>query len=168
MIEAAALVVFPMLMAFSAFSDLLTMTIPNRVSIALVVVFAVLAVSLQMPLATVALHLSCALAMLALTFVFFHFRWMGGGDAKLASATALWLGWDNLLDYWLIASIAGAALTLAIMELRRRELPSRLARLPFVARLGDASVGAPYGIALAIAGVLIYPRSSVWTQLAGV
>ncbi|PWB81746.1 MAG: peptidase [Methylocystaceae bacterium] len=167
MIEVAALVVFPMLMAFSAFSDLLTMTIPNRVSLALVVVFAVLAVSLQMPLAIVASHASCALAMLIATFVLFHFRLMGGGDAKLAAATALWLGWENLFDYWFVASLAGGVLTLAILELRRRELPTALSNSRFLTRLGDKSVGAPYGIALAVAGLSVYPQSGVWTRLAG-
>lgn len=167
MIEAAALVVFPILMVFSAFADLLTMTIPNRVSLALVAVFALLAIYLQMPLAAVASHVSCGLAMLLATFVMFHFRVIGGGDAKLAAATALWLGWEYLLDYGLVASLAGGALTLAILELRRQGLPSSLSKLRFLARLSETGAGVPYGIALAVAGLLVYPQTSVWTLLSG-
>ena len=45
--------------------------------------------------------------MLAVTFVFFARGWIGGGDAKLAAATALWLGFDYLMPYLLYASIFG-------------------------------------------------------------
>ena len=43
---------------------------------------------------------------------------IGGGDAKLAAATALWLGFEGLGDYLLVASIFGGALTLAILAAR--------------------------------------------------
>ncbi len=95
-LETATLVLFPGLMIFAAFSDLFTMTISNRVSIALVAIFCVLALALHMPLASFGLHLACGLAVLVCTFGLFAFGWIGGGDAKLASATALWLGWDHL------------------------------------------------------------------------
>ncbi|MBI1868796.1 MAG: prepilin peptidase [Methylocystis sp.] len=168
MIAAAAFVVFPMLMAFSAFADLFTMTIPNRVSLLLIGVFAALVVYLHMPWEAVALHVSCSLAVLLLTFVMFYFGWIGGGDAKLAATTALWLGWDNLLDYGLIASLIGGALTLAILAVRSVSMPQSLLSLKFVARLCEKDGGVPYGIALAMAGLLVYPHTSVWTSLAGV
>ena len=43
MIVAAILLVFPLCLVFAAISDLLTMTIPNRVSLILMISFAVLA-----------------------------------------------------------------------------------------------------------------------------
>ena len=52
MLEVAALVFFPALMAYAAASDLLTMTISNRVSIALVVGFAGVALACGMPAKT--------------------------------------------------------------------------------------------------------------------
>jgi prepilin peptidase CpaA len=167
MIEAVALVLFPILMAFSAFSDLLTMTIPNRVSLALVGGFALLALYLHMPPPDVVSHLACGVAILAATFVMFHLGWIGGGDAKLAAATALWLGWDQLLDFALIAALAGGALTLAILELRRLA-PASVARSPYFAHLLEKTGGVPYGVALAIGGLVVYPQSRVWTLLAGV
>ena len=36
MLDSVALIVFPLLMIFAAFSDLFTMTIPNRVSLLLI------------------------------------------------------------------------------------------------------------------------------------
>lgn len=167
MIEAVALVVFPTLMVFSAFSDLFTLTIPNRVSVLLVIIFFALAAYLQLPWRELASHVSCGLAMLALTFAMFQFGWIGGGDAKLASASALWLGWGLLLDYGLVASIAGGVLTLIIIELRRRDLPRALLSIGFVAQLAEKANGVPYGIALAIAGLLVYPHSGLWAKLGG-
>lgn len=167
MIEAFALIVFPTLMVFAAFSDLFTMTIPNRVSAVLVLFYFFLAAYLPIPWQALGLHVSCGLAMLALTFVLFQFGWVGGGDAKLASATALWLGWEHLLDYGLIASIAGGVLTVIIIELRRHDLPGKILSVGFIARLAEKSNGVPYGIALAIAGLLVYPQTGVWAKLGG-
>jgi prepilin peptidase CpaA len=167
MIEALALIVFPAMMLFAAFSDLFTMTIPNRVSLFLVFVYFALAVYMPLPWETLALHVSCGLAVLALTFVLFQFGWVGGGDAKLASATALWVGWENLLDYGVIASVAGGFLTVLIIAMRWNDLPKRLLAIDFVARLAEKTNGVPYGIALAIAGLLIYPQTGVFTKLAG-
>lgn len=167
MIESAALIVFPAAMVFAAFSDLFTMTIPNRVSLILVVVYFALAAYIPLSWNVIATHVSCGLAVLALTFVLFQRGWVGGGDAKLASATALWLGWENLLDYGLVASIAGGVLTLVILMMRWNELPSRLLSVKFIARLAEKTNGVPYGIALAIAGLLIYPQTGLWSRLGG-
>ena len=40
--------------------------------------------------------------------------WIGGGDAKLAAVTVLWLGLGHLADYLVYASLLGGALTIAI------------------------------------------------------
>lgn len=167
MIEAVALIVFPLLMAFSAFADLFTMTIPNRVSLVLVAGYFALAAYVPVPLETVAWHVTCGLSILALTFVLFSLGWIGGGDAKLAASTALWFGWEHLLDYGLAASLIGGVITLIVLEMRRRELPKSWLSLGFVARLAEKNGGVPYGIALAIAGLLIYPHTLMWERLGG-
>ena len=164
MIEVAVMVFFPVLMAFSACSDLFTMTISNRVSIALVVGFFPLAFILGVPSMTVLSHLSCGAAVLVLTFCFFSFGWVGGGDAKLAAATAIWLGWENLMEYGLVAAIFGGVLTLALIAVRRWPLPGALMRRAWIARLHDEKSGIPYGIALAAAGLVLYPHTQVWMR----
>jgi len=116
-LAAATLLFFPALMIFAAFSDLFTMTISNRISIALVVTFFLLAFAFRLPMEAIGQHALCAAAVLALTFLFFNLHWIGGGDAKLAAATALWLGFDHLFDYGVYAALFGGALTLAILLL---------------------------------------------------
>lgn len=159
-----ALFFFPALMAYAASSDLLTMKISNKVSIALVIGYLAFAIILGVPFSTIALHLSCGVAMLVITFAMFCFGWMGGGDAKLASATSVWLGWSLVVEYGLAASVLGGFLTLGLVYARGWPLPPRLMRHAWITRLHDSKTGIPYGIALALAGLIIYPASEVWRE----
>jgi prepilin peptidase CpaA len=161
------LVLFPALMAFSASSDLFSMKISNRVSIALALAYPLLAYCVGVPPAAIAMNIACGFAVLILTFVMFTRGWIGGGDAKLAAATVPWLGWALLLDYSLLTSVLGGALTLGIVLTRRTPLPSWAARLDWVARLHHPDNGVPYGIALAAAGLALYPSSQIWRAATG-
>ena len=122
------LLLFPALMAFAASSDLLTMTISNRLSLALAGGFFLLMIVTGMSLHAAGMHVAAAAIVLVVAFVFFSQGWIGGGDAKLAAATALWFGFDYLLDYLIYASLFGGALTLAIIQFRKIPLPAMLAR----------------------------------------
>jgi prepilin peptidase CpaA len=111
-----AFIVFPVGMAFGAASDLLTMTIPNRLTLALAAAFLALAPFTGMDLATFGYHLAAAALVLAVAFTCFAFGWIGGGDAKLAAVIALWIGWSNALDFMLLASLLGGGLTLLVLS----------------------------------------------------
>src|SRR5882724_10573450 len=161
--DAVRLLLFPSLMAFAASSDVFTMTISNRVTLILVAGFFALALYTGMNLQTVMWHAGAALAVLTVAFVFFARGWIGGGDAKLAAATALWLGFDHLMPYLLYASIFGGILTLAMIRFRLMPLPATLAEQDWVKRLHRLDGGVPYGIALAAAALLIYPDTA-WMQ----
>ena len=156
MVDAIRLLLFPALMAFAASSDLLTMTISNRVSLILAGSFFVLAVWSGMPLPTIGMHVAAGLTVLVVTFIFFARGWIGGGDAKLAAATALWLGFEQLLNYLTIASLLGGVLTLMIMRFRLMPLPALLANHEWAKRLHRMDAGVPYGIALAVAALWVY------------
>ena len=147
MTDTARLLLFPAMMAFAASSDLFTMTISNRVSLILVGGFFALAFWSGMSPNDVLSHVGAAFSVLAVTFVFFARGWIGGGDAKLAAATALWLGFDHLMEYLLYASIFGGILTLAMIRFRLMPLPDAIARQDWVKRLHKLDGGVPYGIA---------------------
>jgi prepilin peptidase CpaA len=51
-------------------------------------------------------------------------------------------------------------LTLVILQARRWPLPAVLARQPWIARLHAIETGIPYGIALAVAGLIVYPETA--------
>jgi len=162
----AILMVFPAGMALAASMDLLTMTIPNRLCLALAIGYCALAAVFHVPFQDVLVNLSCGAAVLALTFGLFSMGWIGGGDAKLAAATALWFGWGSLLNYGLTSAVYGGALTLAIILGRRVNLPAWLAGQAWIARLRNPMSGVPYGIALAAAGLVVYPQTAIWQTLA--
>src|SRR3954465_3949015 len=151
------LLLFPALMAFAAASDLFTMTISNRVSLALVGGFLGLAVLGGMGLADIMAPGAVGAAIVAVAFACFAFGWIGGGDAKIAAAAALWFGFAHLLDYLLYASLFGGALTLALLQFRQWPLPYSLAGQAWLLKLHAKETGIPYGIALAIGALMIYP-----------
>jgi prepilin peptidase CpaA len=163
--QAIGLTLFPATMAFAASSDLFTMTIANRVSLILVGGFFVLAVLTGMSPAAIGWHLGAGAVLLVVGFGLFSFGWVGGGDAKLAAATALWFGFAHLLDYLLYASIFGGALTLVLIQFRMLPLPQALARREWIERLHRSGGGVPYGIALAAAALLVYPHTEWMTAL---
>jgi prepilin peptidase CpaA len=161
MIEAAILIIFPFAMAFAGVSDLLSMTIQNRVSLILIVSFAVLAPLTGMPWDLYGMHLVAGAAVLAATFTLFAFGTMGGGDAKLMSATAVWLGWNpGLVEYLLTMSVLGGLLTIAILNYRNSHfVVAYTSRFEFMRRLARKEEGVPYGVALGLAGLMTFPAS---------
>jgi prepilin peptidase CpaA len=167
LIDVIRLLLFPALMAFAASSDLLTMTISNRLSLALAGGFLLLTIATGMSLATVGLHLAAGALVLVICFGFFSAGWIGGGDAKLAAATALWFGFDYLLVYLLYASLFGGVLTLLLIQFRKLPLPAPLARQTWILRLHETGGAVPYGIALAAAALLVYPKTG-WMPASGI
>jgi prepilin peptidase CpaA len=158
-LDLARLLLFPALMAFAAASDLFTMTISNRVSLALAAGFVVLAIASGMGVSEILLHLGAGAAVLVASFVCFSFGWIGGGDAKVAAAAALWFGFGHLLHYLVYASMFGGALTLLLLQFRQWPLPYALAGQPWLLKLHAKESGIPYGIALAVGALVIYPET---------
>ena len=160
-----AMLFFPFAMALAASSDLLTMRISNKLVLLLVAGFFVVAIAINLPLQQLAMHVLCAMAVLVVGFIFFAMRWIGGGDAKLAAATTLWLGFGLTPTFVIYAGVLGGALTLMILALRGLPLTPFIARYVWLERLHDRKAGVPYGIALAIAGMLVYSNSVIFQQL---
>jgi|SRR5579862_461206 prepilin peptidase CpaA len=159
------LTLFPVMMAFAAWSDLFTMTISNRVSLILIGGFVLLAVMSGMSATDMLLHVGAGASVLIVSFVLFSFGWIGGGDAKLAAATALWFGFNHLFDYLIYSSILGGVLTLLLIQFRMLPLPHVLVGRDWIERLHRRGGGIPYGIALAAAALLVYPHTEWMTKL---
>jgi prepilin peptidase CpaA len=155
-------------MVYAAFSDLFTMTISNLISLALICLFVPLGIVSGLAAAEIIWHLATGALILATGFALFARGWIGGGDAKLAAATAAWLGIDQLGEYVLVASLLGGGLTILVLTLRRWPVLARVIKQAWVKRLHQPGMGVPYGIALAIAGLLLYPGSAIWLAAAAV
>jgi prepilin peptidase CpaA len=165
MLANLALLFFPFAMALAASSDLLTMRISNKLVIVLALGFLAVALLAGLPLEQILMHLACAALVLVVAFGMFALRWIGGGDAKLAAATTLWLGFGLTLPYLVYTALLGGVLTLAILALRRLPLGTFLTSTPWLARLHDRKQGVPYGIAMAFAGLLTYTSTPIFERL---
>lgn len=161
-----ALFFFPVAMAIAASSDLFTMRISNKLVLLLTVAFFIVAIAINLPLQQFAMHVLCALIVLAVAFGLFALRLIGGGDAKLAAATTLWLGFGMTLPYLAYAALFGGVLTILILVVRGMPLNPALASMGWLARLHNKRAGIPYGIALAIAGITVYSNSAIFERLA--
>jgi prepilin peptidase CpaA len=158
-IDIARLTIFPALMAFAAASDLFTMTISNRVSLLLVAGFFALALFGGLGLQDILSHIGAGLTVLTVAFGCFAMGWVGGGDAKVAAAAGLWFGFGHLLEYLVYASLFGGALTLLLLQFRAWPLPYSLGDQSWLLRLHHKDSGIPYGIALALGALMIYPQT---------
>lgn len=163
---AFALAPFPILMVIAAFYDLITFRIPNWISVVLAAGFLLLSLTAGLSWQLIGLHLVIALGVLFVAFVFFALRWMGGGDAKLVAATALWFGATGGPTYLMAAAICGGVLTLGLLLARVSDLKLMVAHIVWLDQLLDKSRGIPYGIALAAAGLLVYPQSPIYLHFA--
>ena len=86
------------------------------------------------------------IAVLAVFAGVFAAGWMGGGDVKLIAALALWFPIGAFVWMLVAMSIAGGAITLAMMIDRR-------------VRRCERPVEIPYGVAIAAAALLVLPQT---------
>lgn len=143
--EAIVLLLGVMLVVGAAYGDVRTLRIPNLLVVAVAALGLLRLVVIGDP--SVALYTAGAsAAVFVIAFVLFWLGLVGGGDAKLISATALLIGYHDLSNFLVLMSICGALLSLAVLLTHRssESSPSK-ARLPV-----------PYGVAIAAgAGVTL-------------
>ena len=139
------LTIFPGAMALAAVTDLLTMTVPNRLALALAALFFLVAPLVGLGWQDIGLHVTLGLA-------------------ALFAATCLWLG-PAAFPYTIYAALIGGALTLLLLFWRGLPLPATLSSQGWLVRLHSPKEGVPYGIALAASGLLVYPDTAFMAAL---
>jgi len=159
----AVLMAFPALVILGGVRDLVSYRIPNWISLALLGAFApaaLLGLAAGVPLSVLGLHLAVGAAALVAGVVMWSLRWIGGGDAKLFAAAALWLGLPAAATYLAVTALAGGALALFLLQLRSPLLRTYAVLGPaWVARLAQPGENAPYGVAIAVGALAAFPAS---------
>lgn len=155
----AGMATFTFAMVYAGLMDLTTMKIRNGLVLSLFLAYLVLAPLAAFSAAEIAWSVVVAGGVLVLSFTLFALGWIGGGDAKLAAVTALWFGVDHTLTYLLYAAVLGAALTLGLVVFRMHFLPAWLQKRAWIARLHSQDSGVPYGVAMALAGLVVFPET---------
>jgi prepilin peptidase CpaA len=146
--------------------DLFTMTIPNRITIGLIIGFVVAAIAVPLGWDAIASHVGAGLLMLVIGIGMFSLGLLGGGDAKLLAGAALWFGFEGLMQYLLLVAIAGGLLVIVLLLYRSIAPPLWLCRQEWAMRLHQKAGGVPYGIALAAGGLWLYPSTPWLANLA--
>ncbi len=67
-----------------------------------------------------------------------------------------------------MAALAGGVLTVVVLIARAFPLPRFALAWGWLFRLHDPKSGVPYGVALALAAMIVFPHSHVWTTTFGV
>jgi prepilin peptidase CpaA len=167
LLAAAPALVFPALVLTGAVKDLLTFTIPNWISLAMLAAFPVAALASGLTIPAIGVSFAVGVAALVLGMGMFALRWIGGGDAKLFAAAALWLGWTAAPTFLLATALAGGGLALTLLALRAPAWRPYLLLGPrWMSRLAEPQEDVPYGVAIAVGALAAYPLTPFVTGLA--
>lgn len=160
-----ATVLFPLMMVLAGGGDVLTRRIPNALVLTMAACFFPLALLTGMPAWLLGLHVLTALAFLAFGYCLFILRFLGGGDAKLMAAAALWLGYPCSLFFVGACLLAGGVLaaSVGIWHLATLEASFNSRRLGQL--FGSLAPSVPYGFAVAAGAILAMPYSW-WMRVA--
>lgn len=160
LLAAALAIVFSALVLTAALKDVTSYTIPNWISLALVAAFPLAALASGLPLTLIAQNAGIGLVALLAGMAMFALRWLGGGDAKLFAAVALWLGWPALLPFLITTALAGGGLALLLLSLRAPVIrPYVLVGPDWFTRLARPGEAAPYGVAIALGALAAFPQT---------
>ena len=108
---------------------------------------------------TVAVNLGIAVLALLVGAGMFALRWIGGGDAKLMSATCLWLGATGSGMFLLWTGVMGGLFCLVLLFARFHSRPYLLGAPGWVVQLMEPRGDIPYGVAIAAGALMAYPAS---------
>jgi prepilin peptidase CpaA len=95
--------------------------------------------------------LGAALIVFAASCALYAFRVFGAGDSKLLTVTALFAGMSRLPHFLVLVALAGGLIAVASIVAR----PTRAAVMIHMRGKGDFGRGVPYGVAIAIATIVI-------------
>jgi prepilin peptidase CpaA len=156
------LLVLPALVIVAGLKDATSFTIPNWISAAAVLTFPAAALAIGADLGQIGLHLGIGVLALVAGMGMWALRWIGGGDAKLFAASALWLGWPAVGPYLLVTAIAGGALSIFVLNLRAGWARAYVPVGPrWVERLRKEGGDVPYGVAIAMGALFAFPESTL-------
>lgn len=157
--ELCVLLIFPFALIFAGISDAISFTISNKVSLLLLLGFVILAPFSGLSWAEIGLHILVGFSLLIVGFLLFAGGYIGGGDAKIIAAAALWLGPQYTVLFLMLATFYGGILSLIVLKIYNTPLPSFLAGQKWLVDYQAGKASVPYGIAIGVAGLSIFPQT---------
>lgn len=156
MFTVLAIAVFAGLLVYAALSDIARLIIPNWVSIALAASFPVFALAHAMTPLEIGVNLLFGFGVLVVGFFLFAAKIIGGGDAKLLAAAAVWTGYATFLPFVFWMALSGGLMAIVLMQ-ARKWVPYVEGAPAFVNNLLVRGSGIPYGVAIMAGGLMAIP-----------
>lgn len=163
MLATILLILFGAGLIFAALHDVTTMTIPNWVSIAIVLLFPLAGLAAGLSWLEIGMSVLAGFIALLICFALFSIGIFGGGDAKLLPAVFVWIGMPAWLHYIYGIAIIGGLLSLLILVTRK--LAPKEAVPGFLQRSVVEGPGIPYAVAIAAGAIWAAPHSPVLFSL---
>ncbi len=152
---------FVFLVSYAMITDLRELRVPNWVPLSIAGLF--LFQSVTEGASGLPMHLLIAAAVLVAGFAMFVAGVFGGGDAKLLSALALWMGPTNLVAFVLLTTLLGGATAAVLIGLKKLlifnpalENHAAIARPLAWARAGKIPYAVPIGLAALMLGPSLF------------
>lgn len=95
-------------------------------------------------------HMGAFAIIFVITGIMFFMRMMGGGDSKLGSALALWVGLQGVVPFVFFMGIAGGVIALLSLWMRRKKPFKNPPEGSWMAQVQAGRNAVPYGIAIGI------------------
>ena len=159
-----ALAFFAGAMALAAYKDAATLTISNRLVACLAMSYLPFALLSGLGLLNMGYALATGVLMLLISFLLFSFGLIGGGDAKFAAVTAVWLGPEGVLMFIAYTTLIGGILAITLLFFRILPLPAFMCGHAWVRRMREPTSSIPYALAMSPAALLVIP-STKWSGL---
>ena len=154
--------VFPALVIVGGLHDLITMKIPNWISLALIGAFVPAALLVGVGPMDIAIHLGVGVVALMIGMGMFALNWIGGGDAKLLAASCLWMGLSGVAPFLLWTGVAGGLFCLLLIMARQYfPIVAPSVSQGWVVNLMQPKGDIPYGVAIAIGALMALPESGL-------
>ena len=167
-LQAALLTLFPALVIIAALTDATSFTIPNRISLLLLAVYVPASLLLGRSPAEMGVDVAIGVAALVAGMGMFAAGWIGGGDAKLFAACALWLGFRGTPSFLLVTALAGGGLAVLLLNVRSAALKRYFVAAPaWLSRLATPGGDVPYGVAIAAGALTAFPQSNLLAAFHG-
>ncbi len=173
MLISLPLYLFPLCMLAAAISDIRKYIIPNTISIALIGAFAAAFALSGLGFDVLLNHLIAGFGMLIVGLILWHpdyTGYLGGGDVKLLTAAAFWLGWPVFGHALIYITLCGGLLAVGFLAVRLlvRWFPRiSLTFKPLAKLAATEKPPLPYGVAIAVGAVYVFPQSALFQAILG-
>jgi len=166
MLDTALYMLVGAMMIAAAAYDVVTLTIPNWISLVLLALFPVLAFAVGMSWAEFGWHVAIGVIALAAGIAAFGVGVVGGGDAKLFAAVALFMGPLGIAPYILAVAVAGGVLAMFFLALHQPRLEALTRRSAMLTHIVSRGLALPYGVAIVAGALFAAPSSHLFTLVA--